>query len=449
MRVTLFPCGPAANESELKAFQQLKSRLQSEPGDEKWVLLTNLAFSVTHQLQSDEIDLVTIGPSGVRVIEVKHWTPQWFDAHRIDVDDEADRVTIKARKIGTTLRRAAPNLPLVEGAILLTQDPSRVTRLAGREVRGVRFHTLNDWKAATAFDGAKTLSPQQVAHLASILQPRSAVAMDGSLRRLAGYVNLQLLTPRDQRFHRVYTGSHPGRRDRVVLHLYDLSATDDRNAEAKAKREFEALHRLQLRPWAPRILDSYRDAPGYSGEMFFFTLVDPEAPSIDDRKADTTWTATSRLAFARKAVQGLRQLHGEETADEPIVHRNLTPRTILVKHDNSVVFTGFERTRICGEISVASSNIADGPYRPFAAPEVLAQGMSVADQRSDVYSLCACLSQLFEGRADDLSQHALEVFSCGLATQPDQRCTLGDLDSSVSQLLGGSALPQNAPPARF
>jgi hypothetical protein len=34
-------------------------------------------------------------------------------------------------------------------------------------------------------------------------------------------------------------------------------ASDDKNAEAKAMREFNALHRLQLYSWAPRILDSY------------------------------------------------------------------------------------------------------------------------------------------------------------------------------------------------
>jgi hypothetical protein len=47
--------------SAITAFEHLKNRLQSEPRDEAWVLLTNLAFSVTHQLQSDEIDLVAIG----------------------------------------------------------------------------------------------------------------------------------------------------------------------------------------------------------------------------------------------------------------------------------------------------------------------------------------------------------------------------------------------------
>src|ERR1035441_2099534 len=45
MKVTLFSCGPAANESELLAFKHLESRLQSTAGDDEWILLTNLAFS--------------------------------------------------------------------------------------------------------------------------------------------------------------------------------------------------------------------------------------------------------------------------------------------------------------------------------------------------------------------------------------------------------------------
>jgi len=136
MRVTLFHCGPAANESELKAFEYLKSRLQSEPGDEEWILLTNVAFSVTNQLQSDEIDIVAIGPPGAQVIEVKHWTAQWFDGHGMEVADEADRVTLKARKVGTTLRKLVPQLPRVDGTILLTQEPTKVKRLTGQPVRG-------------------------------------------------------------------------------------------------------------------------------------------------------------------------------------------------------------------------------------------------------------------------------------------------------------------------
>lgn len=200
MRVTLFPCGPAANDSELKAFEYLKNRLQSEPGNDEWILLTNVAFSVTNQLQSDEIDIVAIGPPGAQVIEIKHWAPQWFDAHAAEVEDEADRVTMKARKIGTTFRKVIPDLPRVDGSILLTQEAAKVKRMTTAPVRGVSFHTLNDWKAAVGFDARPALSPPQVKRLAGVIQPRSAVAIDGSLRRLAGYVNLELQTPKDERF---------------------------------------------------------------------------------------------------------------------------------------------------------------------------------------------------------------------------------------------------------
>lgn len=449
MRVTLFSCGPAANESELTAFEHLKSRLLSTAGDDEWILLTNLAFSVTHQLQSDEIDIVAIGPPGVRVLEVKHWAAPWVDEHADLVQQEADRVTHKARKIGTTLRKVFPNLPRVDGAILLTQEPSKVKRLASTEVRGVRFHTLNDWKGALGVGCPHVLSSQQVAKLGRVLEPKSAVAMDGSLRRLAGYVNLELQTPRAERFHRVYKGSHPARRDRVVLHLYDLSASDDKNAEAKAKREFDALHRLQLYAWAPRILDSYQDAPGYAGEMYFFTTVDPAAPCLEERAADDTWQTASRLEFARNTVRALAELHHAGTDGEPIVHRNLTPRTILVKHDNSPILTGFERTRIPSELSVASSSLPNGSDLFAVAPEVQAQGLAAADCRSDVYSLCACLSRLFEGFEDDLSHRAREALSRGLAPEPDQRIALEELGDLLSEQLGESVPRPAAPPARF
>ena len=449
MRVTLFSCGPAANESELSAFKHLESRLQSTPGDDEWVLLTNLAFSVTHQLQSDEIDVVAIGPQGVRVIEVKHWTTQWVDTHADLVAQEADRVTNKARKIGTTLRKIVPGLPRVDGSILLTQESSKVKRLAGRDVRGVGFYSLNEWKGAIGFDSSITLTSQQVKMLSRALEPKTAVAMDGSMRRLAGYVNLELRTRKEERFHRVYKGSHSARQDRVVLHLYDLSASDERNADTKARREYDALHRLQLHPWAPRILDSYQDAPGYPGEMFFFTVVDPAAPSIEERASDTSWETTARLAFARSVLRALEELHQAGAGHEPMVHRNLTPTTVLVKYDNSSILTGFERTKIPSDISVASTGAPTADWDRTAAPEVRTQGLGAADHRSDVYSVCACLTGLFQGREDETSRRATETLAKGLAREPEERSTLEDLEGWLSELLGESVPPPAPPPARF
>ena len=449
MKITHFACGPAANESELKAIKHLIHQLRSIPGDDEWILLTNLAFSVTHQYQSDEIDIIAIGPPGVRVIDVKHWNAQWIDSNGYSVEQEADRVTMKARKIGTTLRKVFPDLGRVDGVFLLTQAPSKMKRFAGKKVRGVQYHTLTDWKGAIDFDSLLVLTPLQVKRLANALEPRSAVAVAGSLRRLAGYVNLELQTPKDERFHRIYKGIHSSSQDQVILHLYDLSATDEPNAETKARRESEALFRLQQHSWAPRIRDSFQEAPGYAGEMCFFTVVDPSAPSIAERASDISWEPMARLVFARSAVRALGELHEAETGENRLVHRNLTLETILVRHDNSPILTGFERTKIPADISVASANVATGKWDAATAPEVRTQGLGAADQRSDVYSLCACLTKLFQGREDETSRRITQALAQGLVEDPAGRVTRQELDTSLSELLGESTPQPQLPPARF
>lgn len=448
MKVKLISCGPAVNESERKAFEQLKTRLFSR--DEEWLLLTNLRFSATHRRQSDEIDIVAIGPPGVRVIEVKHWNAAWVDQNVELVEHEAERVTDKARKIGTTLRQSVPNLGRVDGVILVTQDAVKVRPLEGRAVRGVRFHTLKSWQGALALDEPASLTPSQVKMLGKVLYPKANVAMDGALKRLAGYVNLTLQTPADERFHRIYKGTHSTRRDPVFLHLYDVSATDLPNPEDRARREFDALHRLQFHAWAPRIFDSFQEVPGYGGEMWFFTVADPAAPSIEQRANDNTWDTRARLAFARDATDALTELHKAGEGQGPMLHRNLTPSTILVKHDNTPLLTGFQHARIPAAVTVADSRIAENEWDEAVAPEVRKQGLGAADRRSEVYSLCASLSVLFAERDDDerLAERAGMALAKGKTDDPAERTTLEELQESLSTLLGEPPAVV-APPARF
>ena len=451
MDVTHISCGPAANDSELKAISHLQTRLQSTAGEGKWILLTNLTFSINHVFQSDEIDIVVIGPTGIRIIEVKHWTPQWVNTHPIEVEQEADKITKKARRIGTTLRKKGPDLPFVKGVILLTREPSEVQKLTTKILQGVSFYTLNGWKEAIGFEEPAVLTPPQVESLSRVLEPKSSVALDGSLRRFTGYINLELQTPKEERFHRIYKGIHSARQDKTILHLYDLSASDDKNAETKAKREFEALHRLQLFTWAPRILDSYQPAPGYAGEMFFFTVVDPAAPCIEERATDNEWTTEDRLAFTRNTVRAVVALHGAGADEKPFVHRNLNSRTILVKYDNSPILIGFDRMKIPSDSTVASSGVPhlSDELLSTLAPEVWTQGFGAADQRSDVYSLCISLSILFQGRADDLSKNGLLSLDSGLAEEPQERLELEGLDELLSDLLGDSVPKPPIPSARF
>jgi serine/threonine protein kinase len=183
--------------------------------------------------------------------------------------------------------------------------------------------------------------------------------------------------------------------------------------------------------------------------MFFFTMVDPAAPCIEERASDVSWETGARVDFVRSAIRALDELHKPGTGDEAMVHRNLTPKTILVKHDNSPILTGFERTKIPSDISVASTGAPTGEWDATVAPEVHMHGLSAADPRSDVYALCACLTGLFQGREDEVSGRARQTLAKGLAEEAEERSTLRDLETSLSELLGESIPPPVPPPARF
>ncbi len=448
MTVHFIPCGPVANESEAKGFEYVKRHLIAEARDQEWVLLANLAFSMTPDFKSDEIDLIVIGPGGVRVIEIKHWTGSWINRNKDRVKNQAEHLNAKARKIATTLRKAVPDLPFVKGDFLLSQDHPRVKTVVGQSYRGATLYHLNQWKDAVGFNQPPVLTSQQIQRIAQILEPRSKVAIDGSLRHLAGYINLELQSPKDDRFHRIYRGKHPTRQDKVILHLYDLTADDSPKAEEKAKREFEAIQRLQLYPWAPRIIDSFQEVPGFPGEMYFFTLIDPDAPPLVDRIDDATWDALGRIAFAKASLQALKEFH-EAGGDAALVHRNLSPRTVLVRYDNSPIFTGFEYTRIPTEVSIASSSLTARLDSVFLAPEVRKGGLAAATPQSDVYALCATLSRMFQEHSGALSQQALVVLARGMAEQPEDRAALDLLMREMSVLLGESVPPLPPPPARY
>lgn len=450
MPVQCVSCGEFANESEQQAVKKLSSFIENRGTNGKWLLLTNLTFSLSHYAQSDEIDIVLIGPQGVRVVEVKHWSAAWAEEHFGRAEQEAEKLTRKARRIGTTLRQRFPRLPLVEGAILLTRTPSKIRKLMDRSpVRGIHLFSLSQCEALAGLDQPAVLTDHQIDAIAQLLAPAEVVRSRGAFRRLAGYVNLRQVHASPCGFHRVYRGNHPTRRDQVILHLYDLTSEDDGRALERARREADALQKLQLFSWAPRILDSFQEVPGYAGEMYFFTVVDPVAPSIAERAEDAEWSAAARLEYARQALQAVQQLHEIATEQQPLVHRNLSPQTLLVRFDNAPLITGFDRARIVGDVSISSVLPAAEADVSIVAPEVAANGLAAADSRSDTYSLCSSLMQLFADSQDSVSQSARQVLKEGLAESPADRRAIADLLKSLEKISGKRREKTRSVSARF
>jgi len=109
--------------------------------------LTNLTLSVNHQPQSDEIDIVAIGPSGGSSHRDKAWTAHGLMLHT-GLGHEAERVTNKARKIGTTLRQVVSPATSRRWRDLVEPRGRKMRRFTDkRQCGALRIYAFNDWKA--------------------------------------------------------------------------------------------------------------------------------------------------------------------------------------------------------------------------------------------------------------------------------------------------------------
>ncbi len=446
MKIKHIPCGPFVNESERAAVELLKSKLAGIPSDQVWILLSNLKFSANGIGKSDDIDIVLLAPNGVHVIEVKHWDARYIAdrANEAVVETETDKLNEKVKRLVGRLRKRF-SVSFVQGQFLLTKQETPMCSGGQRTViRGCEFYGRRDWKEITSVEnGSTSFDTKTIEAMCLELAPRSQVALNGEIRRFGDITNLELLSDKDDRFHRVYKGLHSSRRDRVILHLYDYSANTNSGAPEKvAKREFDTLQQLQKSPWLARLMDSFQPAPDYPGELFYFSVVDPSAPSLRERAQDKNWELDDRIATALNCIQALDELHNPVMEDcKMVVHRNLNGSTIRIRVNGKPIFTGLNLAKLADATTIASNIEQQSVDQCFIAPEVLNAGLGVADTRSDVYSLCASLKLLFEGTAD-LDEKANAILEKGIAAEPSQRHTLKQLATGFRTLSGKTPVPE-------
>lgn len=408
------PSGTPVNESESKAIEQLKSKLQSH--SDNWIMLSNLYHHSHAARLSDEIDLVLIGSHGVIVVEIKHWDLGYIKSNSIKAEAEAERINDKAKRIAGKLRQGGRDSGFVSARMLLTGGGTGVSGGQRQFIRGVPVFGLSEWKDLTDTPGLAILTQQQIEDAARQIEPHSKPALTGQIRQFGGLINLEKISPSTETFHRVYRGQHPSRRDKVVLHLFDLSASSEKQPKDLARREFDVIQQWQKSPFVPSLLDSFQEAEQYPGELFYFSLVDSDAPTLLKRSEDRQWSRDDRISFAQDALRALHGFHCPEDSELPaLVHRNITPETLRVRHNGKPLFTGFSFSRIADAQTISPAD-AQHVVDEWAAPEVQRGGLPAADARSDVYSLCKSLRILF---ADDTNADRETRDLLGLGCEED------------------------------
>lgn len=446
MRVTHIACGAFANESERRAFKAVQSALAKVDGTGIAYILTNLTHPNPHR-QADEIDMVVLGPGGVVVVEVKHWD----GAALRSADSHAELITAKVKRVAGRLKAMDPSLGFIPSAFLLTREAGSLRRSGKQaECLGVRSYALND-----ADELVKDLAfgnGVSAERLARGLAPRQADVASAVPRRFGRFDELKPLSPTDERFARVFAARDPANGDRVILHVFDLSAAPQLEkadlAERRAKREFEVVRRFQKSPHLPSLVDSWQPLPNYDGEIYFFTFADSAAVPVATLANSVDWSSADRLTFAANALRALGDLQAlDDVANAPLVHRSLTPLNLRVRANGAPLFAGWGWARLPLGLTIAQG--AASTDDPYAAPEVQLNGLAAATPASDVCSLCKVLVEIFEG-----AEHAEEMRAAlgrGMEIDPANRATAEAIAADIETwiALSTEAQAEPVPPNRW
>lgn len=418
MPVRHIPCGTPVNESERKAIELLKAKLQSHP--EYWVMLSNLHHHSSATRLSDEIDLVLVGTRGAIVVEIKHWDTGYIKSNAIKAEVEAERINDKAKRIAGKLRQSGRYSGFVSAKMLFTAGGVGVSSGQRHHIRGVPVFGLSEWHELTTIAGPVIFSQSQIEEATRQIEPHSKPALTGQLRVFGGLINLERISPPTEIFHRTYRGQHPSRRDKVILHLFDLSASNEKQPKDIARREFDVIQQWQKSPYVPSLLDSFQEAEQYPGELYYFSLIDSDAPTLMNRSKDGDWKRDDRIRYTQEALRALNGFHCPDDPQLPaLVHRNITPETLRVRHNGRPLFTSFSYTRMADAQTISATN-AQQKFDEWTAPEVRRGGLPAADASSDVYSLCRSLSILFDGE-ENVDCDARNLLQLGCEEDPQKR----------------------------
>ena len=235
-------------------------------------------------------------------------------------------------------------------------------------------------------------------------------------------------------FHQVYRGLHPTRRERALLYLYHPAASREKKPELLARREFTILQCWQRSRHVPKLLDPYRELASEGGKLCYFSLVDTLAVAVGEKAGDETWSLSERLGYAIRTLQALQQFHKPPDARlQQLIHRNINPKSLRVRHDNSPLFTDFRLGRLSGSQTLGVAEMDFGENTPFVAPEVLDADLHSADSRSDLFAVSKTVALLFAG-SSFLQQEIREVLQAAAVTAPAQRTTLAEMIRSLESL---------------
>ena len=333
-------------------------------------------------------------------------------------------ITTKAKVIAGIIKNIGlkKHGGFIKGKFLFTKN-AKEKYLANNErkqIEGVECFGLSELDALLETEGKRKIAKSVLIKLRDEMAPQASILVEDQVHSFDNFSDLVLLPESKTAMYRLFKAIRNPGNDKVILSVYDVTAFDQKNALNTAEKEFKAIQKLQKLPFVPNIMDSFQQVKNYPGELYFFSYIDTEAPTLKQRAKDGQWAFEQRLDFSIHAFEALRDMHGFEK--NPVLHRNLSPDTIRVNSNNRPIFTRFQFAKIDAGGTITGAVNPDFTHmKAYVAPEVQAGGLACCTSRSDVYGLAASIRNAFSANKTTNNPDVISLLDSALAENPDIR----------------------------
>ncbi|MFI7647019.1 protein kinase [Micromonospora sp. NPDC049460] len=427
--------GPPVNDAERKVVALLRDHA---PDD--WSVLHNI--EVRGRAGIFEVDLVVITPHAVWLVDVKGTSgrievagARWYPSGRDAFGSPAAKLRQHARVVADLLRRqhSALNRVYVGALVVLTADNAKLIDPVGNDAEDTV--TLPDLIDALGDPTrVRTGFPRDVRghHAAIITALHGIVDLPTGPQRFGNWEVRERLGGDDviTEYRAVNSATrHSG--DSALLRVYRadpfLPEEERRAEERQISNAYDALTRMGGHPCVVGRRDFF---PIEDGSAFVLVLDDvagqPLRTYLDNPRA--ALAADAKLRVVVDVLRGLTHAHRNR-----VVHRALSPTTVLVTESGRGLLTGFDYARPAGppRDPTVLRLLADALDEQYVAPECQAHPEKMTTA-SDVYAAGVIAYRVLTGELPFTS--STDQFERG-SILPDAPMAEAGLPTGLSALL--------------
>ncbi len=399
----VLPIGEPVNDSEKQAIAHLRDVLP-----DNYLLLHN--FEIHRRDHIYEVDLALLTPHAVYLVDVKGtrglidvYGSKWYPEGRTPFTSPLAKLRGHARSLKDMITDSDPSRRelhdvFVDAVVLLTAPDATLQDPGGRDAPNVT--TLD--RAASFFQNAGRIrggGTKNISRLHKlVLKALNAKARpkSGPLRFGNWVVQERLGGTCSTTDYRAYNSFDGKRTNTVLLRAYqaDPYLTSEEDKAEQLSRIANAYRALSQMPGHPGIV-GVRDFFATEAEDRYILVTEDmagQALRVHIDKPSRALTLDQKLRVATDLLSALEHAHTHK-----VVHRDLTPSTIIVGVDGRVRIVDFDHARVGIDRSQTIAEQVLPKLTPiYMAPELQGEA-SAASPASDIFSAGLVLYELFAG----------------------------------------------------